>query len=246
MHWKCANYVPEKAKIRENPCLPATSRTQPNQGTAVKHAMTPSPNFFRHMIQKSLLLLSVLAATALFIACFDATKIAARPNDQPLALKMTDTFFQIKVNSLSGEPVSLEQYKGKKIIILNVASKCGYTPQYADWEKFYSENKETVVVLGFPCNDFLSQEPGTAEDIATFCEKNYGVTFPLFEKIHVKGDEKSPVYQWLTDPAKNGWNSQEPSWNFCKYLINENGELTHFFASKVKPDTPEFVAALGE
>ena len=159
---------------------------------------------------------------------------------------MSDSFFELSANSLAGEPVSLEQYRGKKIIVLNVASKCGYTPQYADWEKFYTENKEQVVVLGFPCNDFLGQEPGSAEEIAEFCQKNYGVSFPLFEKVQVKGDNKSPVYQWLTDPARNGWNSQEPSWNFCKYLINEKGELTHFFASKVKPDTAEFLAALGE
>lgn len=155
------------------------------------------------------------------------------------------TLYDFTVNSLEGVPVALEQFRGKKVIILNVASKCGYTPQYADWEKFYAENKDDVVVLGFPCNDFMGQEPGTASDIAEFCQKNYGVTFPMFEKVHVKGDNKAPLYQWLTDPAQNGWNNQEPSWNFCKYLINENGELTHFFASKVKPDSPEFIAAIG-
>lgn len=134
----------------------------------------------------------------------------------------------------------------KKIIVLNVASKCGYTPQYADWEKFYSEHKDNTVVLGFPCNDFMGQEPGSAEEIAAFCESNYHISFPLFEKVHVKGDEKAPLYRWLTDPAQNGWNSQEPTWNFSKYLINEKGELTHFFASKVKPDSPEFLAAYGK
>ncbi|MEZ4920154.1 MAG: glutathione peroxidase [Saprospiraceae bacterium] len=155
------------------------------------------------------------------------------------------TLYDFTVNSLEGEPVSLSQYKGKKVVILNVASKCGYTPQYADWQAFFEANKEDLVVLGFPCNDFLSQEPGSADEIASFCEKNYGVTFPMFEKVHVKGDEQAPLYSWLSDPKQNGWNSDVPSWNFCKYLIDENGALTHFFASAVKPDSPEFMKALG-
>jgi len=205
-------------------------------------------SIFQHTtcaMQKITLVLSLLAATGLLPSCFDAGKIAAGPDHQKQAKPMSDSFFQFTVNSLSGEPVALEQFRGKKIIVLNVASKCGYTPQYADWEEYYTANKDKVVVLGFPCNDFGGQEPGSAEDIAEFCQKNFGVTFPMFEKVQVKGDGKAPLYQWLTDPARNGWNSQEPSWNFCKYLINEKGELTHFFASKVKPDTPEFLAAIG-
>jgi glutathione peroxidase len=182
----------------------------------------------------------------LLLSCFDSNKIATRPMETNTAKPSGKSFYEFTVNSLTGEPVSLEQFRGKKIILLNVASKCGYTPQYADWEKFYSENKEEVVILGFPCNDFMGQEPGSASDIADFCQKNYGVSFPMFEKVHVKGDKKSPIYQWLTDPVQNGWNSQEPSWNFCKYLINEKGELTHFFASKVKPSSEEFIAAIGE
>jgi glutathione peroxidase len=177
-------------------------------------------------------------------ACFNGNQVATRPAEVPIVKNMSNSIFQFTVNSLDGKPVSLEQFRGKKIIILNVASKCGYTPQYADWEKYYAENKENVVVLGFPANDFLSQEPGSSEEIADFCQKNYGVTFPMFDKVHVKGDDTAPIYRWLTDPAQNGWNSQEPSWNFCKYLINEKGELTHFFASKVKPDSPEFLSAL--
>lgn len=190
-------------------------------------------------------LFSALSAL-LLLSCFDSNKIASRPMETSNAQPSGKSIYDFSVNSLSGEPVSLEQFRGKKIIILNVASKCGYTPQYADWEKFYSENKDEVVVLGFPCNDFMGQEPGSATDIAEFCQKNYGVSFPMFEKVHVKGEQKAPLYQWLTDPAQNGWNSQEPSWNFCKYLINEKGQLTHFFASKVKPGSEEFVAAIGE
>ncbi len=179
--------------------------------------------------------------------CFDANQVASRTQ----AIKTSSTqntpamsFYDFTVNSLDGQPVSMAQFRGKKIVVLNVASRCGYTPQYADWERFYRENQEHIVVLGFPCNDFMGQEPGSAEEIAEFCQKNYGVTFPMFEKVHVKGEAKAPIYRWLTDPQQNGWNSQEPSWNFCKYLINEKGELTHFFASKVKPDSPEFQSAI--
>lgn len=187
------------------------------------------------------------AIAALLMACFTPAKTVERPATPTNTNATMDTsFFDFTVASLEGQPVALSQYKGKKIILLNVASKCGYTPQYADWERFYEANKEQVVVLGFPCNDFMGQEPGSATDIAEFCQRNYGVTFPMFEKVHVKkGTDQAPLYQWLTDPARNGWNSQEPSWNFCKYLINENGELTHFFPSKVKPDSQEFVEAMG-
>lgn len=187
----------------------------------------------------------LLITLPLAVACFDTGKIAHRPAAAAIAADTSrPSFFQFKVNALDGEPVSLEQFRGKKIVVLNVASKCGYTPQYADWEKFYRENSERVVVLGFPCNDFMAQEPGSAAEIAEFCQKNYGVTFPMFEKVHVKGAEKAPIYRWLTDPAQNGWNSQEPTWNFSKYLLDENGQLMHFFGPKVKPDSPEFLAAI--
>jgi glutathione peroxidase len=174
------------------------------------------------------------------------TKMVIRPTamSQVTASTTEHPFYALTVTGLDGQPVPFEQFRGKKVIILNVASKCGYTPQYADWEKFYQANREDAVVIGFPCNDFGAQEPGSAVEIGEFCQKNYGVTFPMLEKGHVKGAEKSPLYQWLTDPAQNGWNSEEPGWNFCKYLINEKGELTHYFASRVKPDSPEFYQAL--
>jgi glutathione peroxidase len=154
-------------------------------------------------------------------------------------------FYALKINSLEGDAVDLGQYRGRKIVLLNVASKCGYTPQYADWQKFFDANSERVVVLGFPSNDFGWQEPGDASEIREFCSRNYGVTFPMMEKVQVRGEGKSDLYAWLTDPARNGWNSQEPTWNFCKYVINEKGELTNFFSSKIKPDSEEFKAALG-
>jgi glutathione peroxidase len=154
-------------------------------------------------------------------------------------------FPNFDLKTLDGRTLHTQDFKGKKIIILNVASECGYTPQYSDWQKFYDANKEDAVVLGFPCNDFGGQEPGGANEIQNFCQKNYGVTFPILEKINVSGDDQSPVYQWLSSPDKNGWNDAEPSWNFCKYLIDEDGKLVRFFGSNVKPNHPSFLEALG-
>ncbi len=193
----------------------------------------------------ALVLLLLIGGTAFTLFNAEFSKIRTRPDQIMQTQTDTTSFFDFTVNSLDGKPVALSQYKGKKIIILNVASACGYTPQYADWQKFYDANQDKVVVLGFPCNDFGAQEPGSPQEIGAFCQKNYGVTFPMFEKVTVKGTDKSPLYQWLTDSALNGWNTQEPSWNFCKYLIDENGKLVSFFASKVKPDNAEFLTALG-
>ena len=171
----------------------------------------------------------------------DKSEMAVAPaNSAP-----TKSLYDFTVKSLDGKPVSLSGFKGKKVVVLNVASKCGFTPQYADWEKFYKEHGDKIVVLGFPANNFKSQEPGSSEEIAEFCKKNYGVTFPMFEKVSVLGDDQAPLYKWLTDKSMNGWNDKVPTWNFCKYVINEKGELTHFFASKVKPEDEEFKKAVG-
>jgi glutathione peroxidase len=156
----------------------------------------------------------------------------------------TKNLHEFKMKSLDGKEVDLSIYKGKKVVILNTASKCGYTPQYEVWEKYYEANKDKVVVLGFPANEFGGQEPGTNSEIASFCQKNYGVTFPMFSKVVVKGEGKCDLYKFLTTKSLNGWNDKEPSWNFCKYVINEKGELTHFFASGVKPDSKEFMEAI--
>lgn len=155
------------------------------------------------------------------------------------------SFYDFKVNSLEGQPVSFAKFKGKKVLLINVASECGYTPQYADWEKFHEQYGDKVIVVGIPANNFGGQEPGTAKEIATFCQKNYGVKFQMLEKVSVKGEDQHPLYQWLTKKELNGWNTQEPTWNFCKYLINEKGELIKFFNSKVKPTDKEFLEAAG-
>jgi glutathione peroxidase len=172
----------------------------------------------------------------------DTENVLERPDES--VINSATSIYDIKLKTIDGKPASLAKYKGKKIIILNVASECGYTPQYGDWEKFYEKNKSKFVILGFPANNFGGQEPGSNAEIATFCTKNYGVTFPIFEKISVKGKDKAPLYQWLTTKSQNGWNEKEPTWNFCKYLVNENGELKNFFSSDIKPNSPEFLAAI--
>ncbi len=140
------------------------------------------------------------------------------------------SIYDFKVKSLEGLEVDLSQYQGKYMLIVNTASKCGYTPQYADLEKLHEQFGGKVAVLGFPANNFLWQEPGSNEEIANFCQMNYGVKFQMFEKISVKGKDKAPLYKWLE--AKSG---ESPSWNFCKYLVDPQGNVVGFYPSKVKP-----------
>ncbi len=149
---------------------------------------------------------------------------------------VTGSIYDYSVKSLEGKDVNLSQYKGKYMLIVNTASKCGYTPQYADLEKLHEQFGDKVAVLGFPANNFLWQEPGSSEEIATFCQKNYGVKFQMFEKISVKGKDKAPLYKWLE--AKTG---ETPSWNFCKYLVSPTGQVIGFYPSKVKPMDKEIV-----
>jgi glutathione peroxidase len=172
----------------------------------------------------------------------DKKEVAEAPANVPAPAK---TLYDFTVKSIDGKTVPLSGFKGKKVVILNTASECGYTPQYADWEKFYKAHGDKVIVLGFPANNFGGQEPGSNGEIASFCKKNYGVTFPMFEKVDVVGKDQSPLYKWLTTKSLNGWNEKAPTWNFCKYVINEQGQLTHFFASGVKPDDAEFKKAVG-
>lgn len=180
-----------------------------------------------------------------FIGCIKSNKILSSKNKTNMEMQPPITsFYDLDATSIDGDVISMSAYKGKKILVLNVASKCGYTPQYALWEEYYRAHQDELVILGFPCNQFLSQEPGSVAEIKAFCSLNYGVSFPLFDKIDVKGTGQHPIYKWLSDPLQNGWNSEVPSWNFCKYLIDENGQLTHYFASAVTPDNPLFLDAV--
>ncbi len=148
---------------------------------------------------------------------------------------MEKSFYEFNMKDLNGTEVDFSTFKGKTIMVVNVASKCGYTPQYEALQKLYAEHSDKLVILGFPANNFGGQEPGSNEEIKSFCSENYGVTFPMFEKVSVKGFDKHPIYRWLTDSNLNGWNNEEPSWNFCKYILNEEGELIKYFPSKVSP-----------
>ena len=150
-------------------------------------------------------------------------------------IKPPENFYSLEAKANNGQVVKFESFKGKKVLIVNLASQCGFTPQYNELEELHRLHKENIAVLGFPSNDFGGQEPGTDEEIENFCKVNFGVTFPLFHKDHVAGKDKQQVYQWLSDADKNGWNNQEPSWNFYKYLVDEHGNLDKISSSSVSP-----------
>lgn len=143
---------------------------------------------------------------------------------------VSGSIYDFKMKSLEGKEIDFSKFKGKNLLIVNTASNCGYTPQLKDLEKLHEQYGSKVAVLGFPANNFLWQEPGSNEEIAAFCERNYGVKFQMFEKLSVKGNDKSPLYKWLE--AKSG---KSPSWNFCKYVIDKTGKVVGFYPSKVNP-----------
>ncbi|MCT2409625.1 glutathione peroxidase [Chryseobacterium antibioticum] len=148
---------------------------------------------------------------------------------------MGKTIYDFKVESLDGNEINFADFKGKKILIVNTASECGFTPQYADLEKVYEEYKDKLVIVGFPANNFGAQEPGTNTEIGAFCQKNYGVTFPLAAKVSVKGDDTAPIFKYLTEKDLNGVKNTTILWNFTKFLIDENGKLLDTFVSTTKP-----------
>lgn len=154
-------------------------------------------------------------------------------------------FYSLKATTNSGTEFDFSQLKGKKVLLVNTASDCGYTGQYDDLQKLHERYQNKLVILGFPANDFKEQEKGSDEDIAQFCKINFGVTFPLMKKSSViKGAEQNPVFKWLSDSTLNGWSNKQPSWNFSKYLINEEGELVHYFDPAVSPLSKELISAI--
>ena len=156
----------------------------------------------------------------------------------------TPSVHSFSVKALDGGTINFADYKGKKLLIVNTASACGYTPQYKDLETLYEKYKNKLVIVGFPANNFGGQEPGTNADIKSFCQKNYGVTFPMAEKISVKGDDTAPIYQWLTHKSQNGVLDAEIKWNFNKFLLDENGHIIAKFDSKVTPMSEEITGKL--
>ncbi len=149
-----------------------------------------------------------------------------------------------KVKSVEGGMIDFASFKGKKILVVNTASQCGYTPQYEGLQKLYEQNKNKLVIVGFPANNFMGQEPGTDTEINQFCKSRYGVTFPLASKISVKGNDMAPIYKWLTSKAENGVLDATISWNFNKFLLDENGKMIAYFGSKITPDSEEILKYL--
>ena len=151
--------------------------------------------------------------------------------------------YQLSFNNIDGEEISFKSYEGKVILIVNTASKCGLTYQYESLQKLYSQYKDfNFVIIGFPSNDFLWQEPGSNEQIMDFCEENYGVTFPMMSKVTVKGSKKHPIYQFLTQKSKNEYKDSKVTWNFQKYLINKDGKIEKIIAPRTRPDSEEVVS----
>ena len=169
---------------------------------------------------KKLLILSIMFSIA--------SKSIAQTNP-------SESIYTIKINSLEGKPIDLSAFKGKYILFVNVASKCGFTGQYEDLQKLYDAHKDKLMVIGLPCNQFGGQEPGTIKEIQAFCQQNYGVTFLMTEKIDVKGAKQHPLYQWLTQKEKNGNSSSTIKWNFQKYLVDGNGRLVDYYYSITNP-----------
>ena len=184
---------------------------------------------------RNITLLSLVAV----LAGFAVVSIAAEEKkDVPAALNFT-------MDSLDGKPVDLSKYQGKVVMIVNTASKCGNTPQYEKLQKLHEKyNDKGLAILGFPANDFKSQEPGTNEDIAAFCKKNYGVTFDMFSKIVVKGEGQAPLYKFLTSPETNPKYAGDITWNFEKFLIGKDGKVVARFKPKTQPDSDEVVKAI--
>jgi glutathione peroxidase len=182
---------------------------------------------------------SVLALTIL------GSLFVSRAGDKPPEEHKVSSIYEFVMKDIDGKEASLQQFKGKVLLIVNVASQCGYTPQYEGLEKIYSKYKEKdFVILGFPANNFMGQEPGTDEEIKSFCSLTYGVNFPLFSKISVKGKDQHPLYQFLTEKETNPQFSGEITWNFNKFLIDRNGKIIGRFGTRIKPEDKEIVQAI--
>ena len=190
-------------------------------------------------MKKSLLLF--LAITSLW-SCQNQAQNKPSTQSKSETPMSAETIYQFKVEDLDGNAFDFASLKGKKILVVNTASECGLTPQYEQLQAIYEKYKDkNFVIVGFPANNFGAQEPGTNQEIATFCQQNYGVSFPMMSKISVKGGDMHPVYQFLTQKAKNGLEDSEVQWNFQKYLINENGELAKVVSPRTLPTDAEIV-----
>ncbi|MBA4154719.1 glutathione peroxidase [Flavobacterium sp.] len=184
----------------------------------------------------------VLVACVMLMSCQNQAQNKKETANTTTEKVMKQSIHTFKVQDIEGKEFDFATLKGKKIMVVNTASKCGLTPQYKDLQALYVEYKDKgLVIIGFPANDFMKQEPGTNEEIVSFCQKNYGVTFPMMSKITVKGKEMHPIYQFLTQKAKNGLEDSEVEWNFQKYLLNEKGELEKVISPRTNPNDKEIL-----
>ena len=193
-------------------------------------------------------MLKFIAIAAILLSCAAQTNSidTAVMNNETVtpAMIAAKSIYDFKVEALDGQTIDFSKFKGKKILIVNTASKCGYTTQYEGLEALYKKYQDKLVIVGFPANNFGGQEPGTNTEIGEFCKKNYGVTFPMAAKVSVKGDDKAPIFRWLTSKSENGVLDAEIGWNFGKFLLDENGHLLSYFPSKVTPMSEEITSKL--
>jgi glutathione peroxidase len=192
-------------------------------------------------------LFSILPLAFLVASCANQVT-SVQPDASPANVTPTDakksSVYKFKVEGLEGGTIDFSKFKGKKILVVNTASKCGYTPQYKELQALYEKYKNKLVIVGFPANNFGGQEPGSSVEIATFCEQNYGVSFPMAAKVSVKGDDMAPIYKWLTSKEANGVLDAEVKWNFNKFLLDEKGRMIAYFPSKVTPMSEEITNKL--
>ena len=180
------------------------------------------------------------------VGCFNSVQVApALDPSNPSTTMPATSFHALEAIDINGNTVSMSSFAGKKVMVVNTASECGFTPQYKQLQELHEAYKNKgLVILGFPCNDFGGQEPGTGDEIEAFCQKNYGVTFPLMAKVSIKGDAPHPVYRWLTNKSENGVMDASVKWNFHKFLIDEQGHLVKALGSGIEPFDEEVVGWL--
>jgi glutathione peroxidase len=196
---------------------------------------------------KTKIMIKLLAITAALLSCGEQTNNnQITNNDMPKTetVVTAKSIYDFKVEALDGTTIDFAKFKGKKILIVNTASKCGYTPQYEGLETLYKKYQDKLVIVGFPANNFGGQEPGTNTEIKEFCKKNYGVSFPMAAKVSVKGDDMAAIFKWLTSKIENGVLDAEIGWNFGKFLLDEKGNLMTYFPSKVTPMSEELTSKL--
>jgi len=185
---------------------------------------------------KIILIISVLLISIglLLVSCAVKVNKVNKDGKKPI-----ESFYDLEAQSIDGNTIKMSDFKNKNILIVNVASKCGYTPQYKSLQKLHELYKDKLHILAFPSNAFLNQEPGSNKEIKKFCEVNFGVQFDIFEKISVKGNDIHPIYDWLSNETLNGWNNKKPNWNFNKYLIDKEGKLVGLWGASIDPQSKE-------